>query len=329
MERGDNQMLFYEPYKERVQVIFQKVSQIIEGYPAHYRKHAMNIINHQNPEINGQVNYISFLLPLWIQEEFELEDDVVDQLVMANLFKVFCAGIQDKVIDGDSSGLYAELLPLSNLFFIEFYTIYQGLFVKDEAFWQALKDYFIDYSVSIGFEKKDLHEKDVDLQTMALELLAKKAAPIKQVIVAACILSKREDEIAALDQWFDKVLISLQLIDDWVDKYKDWEDGALTPVLKEILIFNQVDTLEALKSSEISRAAYFSQTLGKVKDIVIENTTYLKENNHWEIKNAFIFHDMIYEDICRIERENIQKREKVLLGGFSNILEKSIEDSSN
>lgn len=322
-------MKFYEPYKERVQVVFQRVETIVEGYPIHYRKDAMAIVNHQNPEINGQVNYISFLLPLWIQEEFQLDDAIVDALVMANLFKVFCAGIQDKVIDGDRSGKYAALLPLSNLFFIEFYSIYQRLFATNDMFWQSLKDYFVDYSVSIGFEKKDLFESGVDLHTMALELLAQKAAPIKQAIVAACFLTDRVEEISGLDQWVDKILISLQLIDDWVDKYKDWEDRALTPVLKEILKFNQIDKLEELKSGDISRAAYFSNILSNIKSIVSENSIYLKENTHWKIEHAFVFHEEIYADICNMEKENSLKKEKVLLGGFSNILEKSIEEVSN
>jgi len=320
-------MDFYKPYQKKLDRLFDEAIDQLSCYPTEYISVAEKLIRNQNPSVNGKGNYIAFLLPFWIQDEFALDDFTVGELVKANIFKVVCAGIQDKVMDSKKKvSKYAKLLPLSNLFFVQFYQIYQSLFTSGNKSWDYLQGYFVNYAEAAIYEHDLINDVNIDLLTMDLKILADKASPIKHVVTSACLLTGREDEIDGFNILFDKLLISLQLLDDWIDIEKDWKDRSMTPVLKEVLQFNQVGALEDLTQEMINGATVFGKIDEKLIKVGKRHKDYLVQNGIGRFECAEQFHHYILNRFVEIRDENKRAGENILMGGFLSVIGNSTQE---
>jgi len=313
-------MKFFSKYAEEVDIVFRECKAIINKYPDGIRELGLACIDKLDPSKVKEGNYITYMLPFWLKEPFGMDGDVIKKLSMANVFKMLCASIQDKVIDSLNPEKYIKFLPLGNLFFIEFYKIYQEILPGDSVFWGYLERYFHDWAVSIEFEKNSINSGGTDLSDADLSVLAKKAAPIKLSACAVCLLSGNETRISNLDEQINYALITLQLVDDWVDKYKDFEDKCYTPVLGEIMRFASVEKLELLERSHINDAAYFSGIPNKIYEISLKHRKNIAQLMEIHIPDLVNFHEVLIGEIETIVRRTESKKGEILQGGLYNFL---------
>lgn len=311
-------MEYYDKYISQVKEIFDACKEIVSKYPKAFVADGLKYIDKFSPIENKAGNYICYMLPIWLQEPFNLDRKIVNEIAMATVFKMLYFCMQDDIIDGEENEDAIRLLPLINLFFLEFNQIYQKIFPGDSEFWIYFKRYLQDWAISIDFEKKTKHWQDINLTMEDLSILAKKAAPLKLSACGACILTDNMEYMKSLDQQIDKVLITLQLVDDWVDKYKDLKDNSITPVLGEIMKFSHVETLDKLEKININKAAFFSHIPKQIESIMLEKRQEIKELTKIDIPDLILFNEDLIKSMEKII-SNIEFRKKeILKGGFYN-----------
>lgn len=317
-------MKFCDGYIEDLEIVFEMCRERIRAFPEPFIKTGLAYIDMFDPLKIKKGNYICYMLPFWLRDPFKVDKGTSRVLSMINIFKMLYFFIQDDIIDSDKPEKYSHLLPLANLFFIEFYGLYQGLMQHYPSFWPYVKRYFNDWAVSNDFEKNNSKSKDINLSALDLSMLAKKAAPIKLSACAVCFLSGKEDYIDDLDRQIDYTLITLQLVDDWTDKYKDFEEGSFTLVLGEIMNFCDIDDFANLKKEDINRAAFFSDIPQKIHSIAEKHHQQIS-SFAIEVPDIILFHDSLINSVENIMSNIDSKKNDILKGGFFNFLKSNIK----
>lgn len=320
LKRGEKYMEFYDKYIEDLEIVFEMCRERIRCFPEPFIETGLEYIDMFNPLKVKKGNYICYLLPFWLRKPFEIDKETSRVLSMINIFKMLYFFIQDDIIDSDKPEQYSHLLPLANLFFVEFYGLYQDLMSDYPDFWTYVKRYFNDWAVSNDFEKNNSKSRDINLSAVDLSILAKKAAPIKLSACAVCSLSSKKDYIDDLDKQIDYALITLQLVDDWTDKYKDFEEGSFTHVLGEIMDFCDIEDFTNLKKADINRAAFFSDIPDKIYSIA-KNHRQKISSFSIEIPDIILFHEILIKSIEDIISNINNQKKNILRGGFANFLE--------
>lgn len=309
-------MKFYKPYAKRVRSVFENCESIINEFPPPYDTQGKAYLDKYNPEKQTQGNYICYLLPFWLEEPFELEEDTTEILAEACIFKLLYFMIQDGILDAKDPREQVKKLPLGNLCFVRIYKLYQKLFDSDSRFWRYFEDYMNSWAASMAFESKCDEEKKKELEKDTKPVLAQKAAPLKVAVYAAALIKQREGIVESAVSQVDQALTTLQWIDDWVDKYKDYEDGNLTPVLAEIMDFAKVDSMDSLERGDINRAAYFSNIPKQLYMLALDGKNYLEKDDGITIPGIVDFHEELEDTLAELVERTLKKREELVSGAF-------------
>lgn len=325
LKRGEKYMEFCDKYNEDLEVVFEMCRARIRCFPEPFIETGLEYIDMFNPLKVKKGNYICYLLPFWLRKPFEIDRETSRTLSMINIFKMLYFFIQDDIIDSDKPEQYSYLLPLANLFFVEFYGLYQDLMSDYPDFWPYVKRYFNDWAISNDFEKNNSKSRHINLSSIDLSILAKKAAPIKLSACAVCFLSGDKHYIEDLDKQIDYALITLQLVDDWTDKYKDFKEGSFTQVLGEIMGFCDIEEFTDLRKADINRAAFFSDIPQKIYNIAEKHRDQISSFTI-EIPDLTLFHEMLIKSIENIISNIDNQKKNILRGGFANLLENSLEN---
>lgn len=126
------------------------------------------------------VNHLAFqiYLPLWLGTAWRMKPETALKAALGNAYASMYFVIQDNATDspGQSS---ASLLPLSNLFFGEFLSIYTGLAATGADFWYWYQSDLTEYGEAVTVELVDRYCRLLPFTPSDLDRLGSKIAPLK------------------------------------------------------------------------------------------------------------------------------------------------------
>ena len=207
-------MEWYVPYKEELTAAFNDATRLISTFPPPLNHRGLLYINKFNPAMEDSTNnYISYLLPFWLQDLCPVTAVQLRQLTSANILHMLYYFIIDDRMDRASSPHTSqrEELAFAHLCCSESLRIYQRLFPADSPFWTAYQQYSRVWADAVTNEPHAnyfIHERTG---------IASKSAPVKLASTGVLCLGEKIELIPAVSQAVDHVLIILQMVDDWLD----------------------------------------------------------------------------------------------------------------
>lgn len=235
----------------------------ISTYPVEFQEQAQGFLGKINvfrDEYHGSC--FSQMLPFWLEPVFGIEPEVCRQIAVGNLFGFMYFLILDAVMDTPPGQYKADLLPLGNLFMLDFYGQYRKLFPDNPDFWTYLQRYYHEWAESVIGERKGFWLKNS--QCAELTGLARKAAPLKITVAACCMLSDQKEAIEPVARAVDTTVVTFQLLDDWADWREDLAVGNCSYFLSQVMRVCKVKEFAALKESHIQQAVFGYNLLERV-----------------------------------------------------------------
>lgn len=314
-------MDYFHDFTFDFQQAFDQCKARITSYPAAFRADASDYLDRLNIyAADYQGSCLSQLLPFWLRPVFSIRPEVCRTISAANTFGFLYFLIQDKVMDTSPGEYQADLLPLGNLFLLDFLEGYRGLFPNHPVFWVYVKSYFNEWAESVNQERKGFWGPYNDMGKIDLSQLARKAAPLKISSAAVCLLCGREAAIEPLARNIDDIIITFQLLDDWNDWREDQAIGNCSFFLALVMQCCGIENLSELQEDHIRTAVYGYDIFERVVEIAVQNHSLLKNKSAPHVPYLIAYHhDLV--DTCRKMSSQIQAEKKAMLqGGFSYLL---------
>jgi hypothetical protein len=117
-----------------VEWVLETCKKRVATYPAALRHHGLANVN----KFRGRRNFLdcAYYLPFWLQDAFELDQNTCRLIALGNAFGQHYFLVQDEVMDADPEEYKGHLLPLGNLFFLDFIATYRSFFDSRSPFWE-------------------------------------------------------------------------------------------------------------------------------------------------------------------------------------------------
>ena len=300
--------------------VFATCQTRIDSYPAKFQPDArrrLDKLNILKQDYNG--NCLSQLLPFWLQPVFVISPDICREICGGNIFGFLYFLIQDAVMDTIPGEYKADLLPLGNLFFLDFMEKYRHLFPTDPVFWSYFRKYFEEWAESVAAERQGYWDRQTEHGRANLEHLARKAAPLKITIAAICLLKDHEEFIAPLAQAVDTTVITFQLLDDWNDWREDLAIGNCSYFLAQVMQVCGVVRIQELDEAHIQKAVYGFDLLNEIFAIAETNLTLVTETKP---QTAYLiqYHQSLNRTFQSVLQAVQEGKNAVIQGGFFNFL---------
>ncbi|WP_138494686.1 hypothetical protein [Paenibacillus pinistramenti] len=221
-------MEWYIRYKEDVRWAFDQAKDQILGWEEPFRRQALHYL--EGFDITRRevpTNYISFLLPFWMEEASGQSRCLSRQLSTANLFGMMSYHLLDEAMDKPGTPInevqsnQAKLhhtLALAAMLHTEFTQIYSRIFPAASPFWGYFRTYQSEWAAAVTGEldRDWLHEDPLKM--------GHKASLVKLAAAGMLLLGGLADEITAAGLALDHTLMLLQMLDDWEDWNLDIEE---------------------------------------------------------------------------------------------------------
>ncbi|HEX3045755.1 MAG TPA: class 1 isoprenoid biosynthesis enzyme, partial [Bacillota bacterium] len=277
-------------------------------------------------EESGAKNYSCFLLPFWLGKTFPLAPEVCRRISLANLFGFFYFLVQDAVMDAPTGESEAQLLPLGNLFLLDFINGYREMFPSESLFWSLLGKYFTQWAESVKWERREHWRGGQPVSEADLLMVAGKSAPLKITCAAVAIQNRSPESIESLDQMVDQLLITSQLLDDYADWRHDLATGNCTFFLSQVMAACQVTDFRLLNEDHVQQAVYFRKVLEKINAILVKNHGIIQSSG---IKVPYLvaFHENLLGSFRNAMIQVREQKTRMLEGGFSCWLHENYPDS--
>lgn len=297
--------------------VFDVCKRRMEAYPGVFQEAALGYLERYNVFRDGfNKNYICYVLPFWLGETLAVDREVCNKIAVAGVFKFFYFLVQDAVMDAGPGEYKADLLPLCNLFLMDFINDYRELFPSHSLFWQAVKQYFTEWAYSTFWERDTFWTPSRLMDESDLKIIAHKAAPVKIINAAMAIMGGKPEVIGPLDTMIDIVLISAQLLDDCADWREDLKNGNCTYFLSRVMKYFNLDDFAALNQSLVQKAICFGDVFQELYAIVKKNQRQLKNARQPSVPYLIAFHETFLRSFDEL-LSRVQKRKKAILaGGF-------------
>lgn len=165
-------------------------------------------------------------LPLWLGECFGLKDEPALTLAVCNLLGLTYVRIQDDLADGELPAPNGPLtMALAAVAFQQAIVYYARLLGSDERFWAALELRLNQWSQAMMASPNLPPGFGAQPDLPALRRLAYAGAPVHIGLVAACLLSHHEGDLARLGAALEDWLLANVLLDHARDWAADLEAG--------------------------------------------------------------------------------------------------------
>lgn len=165
-------------------------------------------------------------LPLWLGESFGLSEETALTLALCNILGLTYVRVQDDLADGElAPALRPGLVALATVAFQQAIAQYALLFAGDERFWSALELRLGQWAQGLTSTARLTPGFTAHPDYQALYFLAHAGAPVHIGLVAACLLSKREDALSRLSGALEDWLLANVLLDHARDWLADLEAG--------------------------------------------------------------------------------------------------------
>lgn len=222
MTQEVSQVHWFNDYKGELMLVFDEAERRISQFPEPLGGLGQRYLEAFHPLVEGSSkNYICYLLPYWLEDALPLRREQTRDLALANVFVMLHYFIQDDVMDAPSSpGGWASQLALSQLFQLQYLSLYRSMFPHDSVFWQHHDDYATEWAATVCNEGNENYFLTDPLR------VAKKAGPVKLASTGALLLTERPQLIFPVSEMVDLLLVTLQMNDDWADWEEDLACGS-------------------------------------------------------------------------------------------------------
>jgi hypothetical protein len=156
--------------------------------------------------------------------------------------------------------------------------------------------------------------------------VAGKSAPLKITCAAVGIQSSALEAIDPLNGMVDQLLITSQLLDDYVDWPHDLAAGNCTFFLSQVMAACRITDFRLLNEAQVQQVVYFGKVLEKIEGIM-ENSHRIIQGG--EIKSPYLvaFHENLLGSFRTALKQVQEQKTRILKGGFSCWLHENYPDS--
>ncbi|UVI31123.1 hypothetical protein [Paenibacillus spongiae] len=304
-------------YDEDLRAVFTEAAGWIDTYPDPLKERARLYLDKFNPLLkNSTKNYICYLLPFWMQPMTGVDTAACRKLSLANIFGMLYFFIQDDIMDAEAPGEWKEQLALGNMYHSTFLRLYRELFNSASPFWKYFDTYIAEWAVSVASESA-MNDLEADPWR-----LAKKSGPVKLASTGSFLLNGRTGLIEAGEVYVDHVLLTLQMVDDWIDREADLASGSENSLLSYICSAAGLKNRDALTPGLVQEYLYTKEILHGFALKARRRHEQLSALSH-DSPDLYRFHESLTEDLEQAAQTAVMRR-KLLRGGFSNWLSENI-----
>ncbi|MGG4554328.1 hypothetical protein [Paenibacillus humicus] len=294
-------------YEEDLQQAFTTADKLLSGLPPSFSQPARDFLDkfHVLKE-NRSKNYICYLLPYWLKEKSTVPITDCRQIAIANIFGMMYYHLLDDLMDNPEAR-FKHQLPLADLIHFEFLNIYRSYFPADSPFWPYFRKYIAEWADAVTYENSNNFFLEAPVR------VAHKAAPVKLTVAAICLLSNQENMIPLLEDSVDTVLITLQMLDDWMDWEKDLKEGSYNCLIALIETKQQLTEMRRPTPDEIRQAIY---TQGILSEYAQQAETHHQALSgvRCYTQHLYDFHEFLVHNIRQAAKQ-IEKDRKLLENG--------------
>lgn len=313
-------MRWLSSYEEDLQQAFAAADKLLSDLPPSFCQPARDFLDkfHVLKE-NRSKNYICYLLPYWLQEKSAVQITDCRQIAIANIFGMMYYHLLDDLMDNPEAR-FKHQLPLADMIHFEFMSIYREYFPTGSPFWSYFRKYIAEWADAVTHENSSNFFLENPIR------IAHKAAPVKLTVAAVCLLSNQEENIPTLEDSVDTVLITLQMLDDWMDWEKDLTEGSYNCLVGLIETKQQLTEQRRPAPDEIRQAIY-------TQDILLEYAQQA-EAHHQSLSNVrcyaphlYDFHEFLVLNIRQAAEQIVKDRKLLENGGLEYWLSKKMANS--
>lgn len=233
----------------------------VASYPGPLSRHGRAYLEKRGYCTGRRNNGICCLMPFLLQDAFDLDREVGRTVSLGTTYILLYFYSQDEVMDTGEGEYKGHLLPLSNIFYQDFISLFHSLLPSSELFWSLLKRYIREWAASVIWEREEHWGQAKSFSEDDLMLLSRKAAPIKISCAAMSLLGGREDAIEPLENMVDYSQVVFQLLDD----FKDWRADLLsknyTYLLVKVMEQCRLDQVADLTESGVEKVLHEGSVL--------------------------------------------------------------------
>ena len=308
-----------ENFHLEIEHIFAEAAAEIALFPAPMNEDGLALLDGCHPlRRSGGANYISYLLPYWLNERLACDPALCRDLAVGNIYAMLHFFLLDDAMDAGEKIKGESLrhsLVLGQLFHLLFERRYYRHFPAGSPVWARYEAYIADWAAAVYDEGK------APPDPFDPRGIARKSAPVK--LCAACLLLQagEEERLPFIEEAVDLALATLQLADDWADWQCDLgeESGSVFLTLARRQL--SLDAGVPLEERAVKEAVYRHGCLDRLAELAEDNGRRLKELPEVPAMLA-AFHDAVAGGI----REDARKAEETTVtfasGGLSYFLTK-------
>ncbi|MGF7047048.1 hypothetical protein J2T13_001550 [Paenibacillus sp. DS2015] len=286
-------MDWLEEFDNELSQVFVEAQAMVALFPPPLDQKGLSYLNKFNVHSeDSSKNYICYLLPFWMKEISTLPEEDYRKLSLGNVFAMLYFFIQDDLMDEPSRD--RSQLILSNLFYLHFLDIYRSYFPSNSPFWTYFNQYIREWSDSLT------NENHLDYFQSNPSMIAKKSGPLKLSSTGILLLSGQEELIPPVSDLIDRVLITLQMSDDWMDWHEDLADANYNSLLS--MIKNEHYPSQILTVENVKISIYVRSIMNRYVDIAAANHQYILSLGI-PLKHLLSFHETIIHDLSRDAQE--------------------------
>lgn len=311
-------------FSSELKIVFDGVKKRIQRYPAEFRHDADYFLDLYDVTKPGFcMECMSFMIPFWLMDTLKLGTDSAIKISTANLMGLFYFLLQDEIIDAEINNSNHRMLPLSNLFYLDFMELYHSLFPCASQFWKYVRKYVMQWTRSMALERREPRRSKNLRGEYDIKAHAYKSAPQKVAVAASCFLTGNSKRISKLSEVVDYTTASLQLMDDWQDWKDDLNSNHYTYFLSQVMKCNNITKLSEVNEFHFTQAVYCYGIFDKLEAIVNENHEFIKKQHG--VPYFVEYHLSILEKFKEKRTAVNNSMNAILFGGFGNWLNNQLE----
>lgn len=210
----------FKDFEDDTRWVIETCINQVSGYPGLLSKQSLDYLKKRGYQTGRRDKGICCLMPFLLQEAFKLDSETCRTVSLGTTYILLYFFSQDEVMDTGAGEYKGHLLPLSNMFYQDFISLFYSLLPANGHFWSLFKKYIREWAESVLWEREEHWGQAKSFSEDDLILLSRKAAPLKISCAAIGLLGGRKELIELLDRMVDYSQVVFQLLDD----FKDWRD---------------------------------------------------------------------------------------------------------
>jgi hypothetical protein len=316
----------FKDFISEVEWVIEACGNIVSEYPPYIKEQAtaylkkLNLVKEKSDRAGG----FSYIMPFWFREMLSIDNDTCRTIAIGNTFALLYFLSQDEIIDADPGEYKSDILPLSNLFFLNFISCYRKIIPTGSAFWEYFDRYIHEWANSILWERNEHLGKLKEYEESDFIMFSRKAAPLKIPFAALSLIAGKASYIEHFSRMIDYDQITYQIIDDWRDLSEDLKRGNYTYLLVKVMEYCKISDINQLKEEHIKKAVLFGNVPENMIDTAIKYNKIASESIQTLELSYLNDYLKMEKSICKKILSGVHKKRKSMTkSGLEQILEKA------